>query len=148
MLRRVKYILNRNTLQKLYFLYDQSKNSKPIYGSTIQNTMYLVNKIEHIHVQLKSVRIVMGDGLASRYLLYKATEWNVNYCQNVGKSSVLSNFSKYTTIWLLITYSVSSSLKISQSYNWNTKAAHPLREINSKKILPSKNRWSVLFQID
>lgn len=70
---------------------------------------------------------------------------NVNYCQNVGKSSVLSNFSKYTTIWLLITYSVSSSLKISQSYNWNTKEAHPLREINSKKILPSKKQMECII---
>lgn len=73
-LRRVKYILNGTLCKNYIFLYDQSKNSKPIYRSTIQNTMYLVNKIEHIHVQLKSVRIVMGDGLASRYLLYKATE--------------------------------------------------------------------------
>lgn len=36
--------------------------------------MYLVNKIEYIYVQLKLVRIVMGDGLVFRYLLYKVIE--------------------------------------------------------------------------
>lgn len=73
MLRRLKYILDRKSLQKLYFSF-----VRPVleYADIIWDNIpeYLVNKIESI--QLEAARIVTGGNrLASRHLLYKETGW-------------------------------------------------------------------------
>ena len=74
-LRRVKYNLDRRTLQKIYFSF-----IRPIleYADIIWDniTEYLVNIIESD--QLEAARIVTGgtcNRLAPRYLLHKETGW-------------------------------------------------------------------------
>ena len=72
-LRRVKYNLDRRTLQKIYFSF-----VRPIldYADIIWDNIpeYLVKKIESIH--LEAARIVTGGNrLEPRYLLYKETGW-------------------------------------------------------------------------
>lgn len=73
MMRRLKYILDRKSLQKLYF-----SCVRPVleYADILWDNIpeYLVNKIESI--QLEAARIVMGGNrLASRHLLYIETGW-------------------------------------------------------------------------
>lgn len=73
LMRKVKYILDRNSLQKLYFSF-----IRPVleYADIIWDNIpeYLSLKIENI--QLEAARIMTGGNrLASKTLLYKETGW-------------------------------------------------------------------------
>jgi 2-oxoglutarate dehydrogenase complex dehydrogenase (E1) component-like enzyme len=73
MLRKVRFILNRFTLEKMYFSF-----IRPIleYGHVVWDTQthYLINKIEN--VQSETARIVTGGTkLTSIQKLYEETGW-------------------------------------------------------------------------
>ena len=72
-LRKMRFVLNRFTLEKMYFSY-----IRPIleYGDVIwdNQTQYLINKVEN--VQIEAMRIVTGGNkLTSIQMLYKETGW-------------------------------------------------------------------------
>lgn len=131
MLRRLKYILDRKSLQKLYFSF-----VRPVleYADIIWDNIpeYLVNKIESI--QLEAARIVTGGNrLASRHLLYKETGW-----EPLSKRRENHRLIQLHKIFHNMAPNYLSTIiqsQKTQGHNYNTRTTHPLREINTRTKL-------------